>query len=292
MGLSFKNLTNPGDWRIGNSPTVKELWGDLSGATAAKEQSDAANAATQAQLAEAEKARQFQQQQAEQGYGFIDAGTTSAGLELSDAKDKALQALMSGGNQAAAAFGAAPNRLAQLYGGGLASGFQADPGYQFRQQQGEQAINRAAAAQGGRHGAATLKALADYNQNLASNEFQNYANRAMGLAGGADQNDWMRQSALANLLSGQGANIANTYTGTGSALANLYSGAGTNKANLAQGIGAGNNSLAQSAMGAYAMPVQFAGGPAQANANFGGGLVANLGGRFFDAAMNAGSNKK
>jgi hypothetical protein len=67
--------------------------------------------------------------------------------------------------------------------GGLYGGFEQDPGYQFRQQQGEQAINRQAAAQGGRGGGATMKALADYNQGLASQEFGNYAARQQSAAG-------------------------------------------------------------------------------------------------------------
>lgn len=59
-----------------------------------------------------------------------------------------------------------------LYGKmGQATQMQQDPGYQFRQQQGEQAINRSAAAKGGRLGGATLKSLADYNSGLASQEY-------------------------------------------------------------------------------------------------------------------------
>jgi hypothetical protein len=76
-----------------------------------------------------------------------------------------------------------------------------DPGYQFRRQQGEQAIMRQASAQGGRFGGRTLKALADYNQNAASQEYAAadqrrratdqaqlglYGQQA-GMAGGVDQ---------------------------------------------------------------------------------------------------------
>lgn len=48
---------------------------------------------------------------------------------------------------------------------------EADPGYQFRLEQGEQAINRAASAQGGRHGGRTLKALSDHASDRASQEY-------------------------------------------------------------------------------------------------------------------------
>lgn len=51
--------------------------------------------------------------------------------------------------------------------------FNADPGYQFRVQQGEQGINRAATAGGMRYSGATLKALAGYNSNMASQEYGN-----------------------------------------------------------------------------------------------------------------------
>lgn len=49
--------------------------------------------------------------------------------------------------------------------------YQADPGYQFRLQQGEQGIQRAAAAKGGAYSGATLKALANFNSGLASQEY-------------------------------------------------------------------------------------------------------------------------
>jgi hypothetical protein len=59
---------------------------------------------------------------------------------------------------------------------GLAD-FQADPGYQFRLSQGTQGIQRAASARGGLYSGATLKALARFNQNTASDEYGNAYNR-------------------------------------------------------------------------------------------------------------------
>lgn len=71
--------------------------------------------------------------------------------------------------------------LSQLVGGTAPDGqfmkrfglddFQSDPGYQFRQQQGEQGINRAATASGSRYSGATLKALSRFNSGLASQEY-------------------------------------------------------------------------------------------------------------------------
>lgn len=49
--------------------------------------------------------------------------------------------------------------------------FEADPGYQFRTQEGEKGIQRAASARGGLYSGATLKALARFNSGLASQEY-------------------------------------------------------------------------------------------------------------------------
>lgn len=57
------------------------------------------------------------------------------------------------------------------------SDFQQDPGYQFRQQQGEQAINRNALARGRYNSGGTLKELQRYNSGLASDEYGNAFNR-------------------------------------------------------------------------------------------------------------------
>jgi hypothetical protein len=54
-----------------------------------------------------------------------------------------------------------------------------DPGYAFRLQQGEQAIERGASAAGGANSGGTLKAIARYGQDYASNEYANVYNRAL-----------------------------------------------------------------------------------------------------------------
>lgn len=101
--------------------------------------------------------------------------------------------------------------------------FQQDPGYQFRLSEGEKAINNAAAARGMGNSGATMKALAKYNQDFASNEYTNAYNRFNN-----DQtNRFNRLSALAGV--GQTAN-------------NAVANAGTNYANAANSniIGMGN----------------------------------------------------
>jgi hypothetical protein len=56
---------------------------------------------------------------------------------------------------------------------------QNDPGYQFRLQQGQQALQNSAAARGGLLTGGTAKALNDYAQNSASQEYGNVYNRAL-----------------------------------------------------------------------------------------------------------------
>ena len=55
--------------------------------------------------------------------------------------------------------------------------FAADPGYDFRVNEGEKAIQRAASGRGGLYSGATLKALARFNQDTASGEYNNAYNR-------------------------------------------------------------------------------------------------------------------
>lgn len=86
--------------------------------------------------------------------------------------------------------GLAESQLSQLVsGGGFPSWneqFQAptnvteqnDPGYKFRLQQGQQALENSAAARGGLLSGNTAKAITDYSQNYASNEYSNVYGRA------------------------------------------------------------------------------------------------------------------
>lgn len=55
--------------------------------------------------------------------------------------------------------------------------FNADPGYAFRQQEGQKAIDNSAAARGSSLSGATLKALTRYGQDTASAEYGNAYNR-------------------------------------------------------------------------------------------------------------------
>lgn len=89
---------------------------------------------------------------------------------------------------------------------------QNDPGYQFRLQQGQQALQNSAAARGGLLSGGTAKALADYNQNAASGEYGNVYNRALNTFGtnyNQYVNDQTNQFNRLAAISGIGQTTAN-----------------------------------------------------------------------------------
>lgn len=78
--------------------------------------------------------------------------------------------------------------------------FQASPDYQFRVQGGQNALLSGASAAGMRLSGRTLKALQDYGQGMAGQEFGNWYGRRYG----AGVDDWNRNAQLAGI--GQTAN--------------------------------------------------------------------------------------
>ncbi len=198
--------------------------------------------------------------------------------------------------------GLADVAAAELSPDQILANIEADPGYQFRQQQGEQAINRAAAARGGRLSGRTMQELMQFNQGLASQEAENVIQRRMALAGqraslGAQgvmgqaasnnaaalqaQSNQMGLAGLgfgaAGQMAGLQAGLAGQVAGLGSQGAGLT--AGMNQA-LAQGQMAGGNFLANlAAQGGTQMANLYTGqGGAQA------GILSALGGQ--QASMN------
>ena len=91
-----------------------------------------------------------------------------------------------------------------------------DPSYQFRLQQGQDAIQSSAAAQGGLLSGATLKALQNYGQESASQEYSNSYNRF-----NADQtNRYNRLSNLVGIGQNAAAQVGNAGAQTAQAVAN------------------------------------------------------------------------
>lgn len=61
--------------------------------------------------------------------------------------------------------------------------FQASPDYNFRRQEGMRGIENSFAARGGAASGNALRALTDFNSNLASSEYGNFTNRLLAMAG-------------------------------------------------------------------------------------------------------------
>ena len=92
--------------------------------------------------------------------------------------------------------------------------FEASPGYEFRRGEGQRDLgNIFGGVRAG--GGNAMRALVDYNQNMASNEFGNWWNRQAGLAG-AGQNAVGGTAQAGALASG---NISNNMIGAGNARA-------------------------------------------------------------------------
>lgn len=79
------------------------------------------------------------------------------------------------------------------FAGPTAEQMAADPGYQFRLQQGQEALERSGAARGVTNTGGTLKDILDYGQRAASQEYGNVYNRMAGTYG---MNEAARQAAF------------------------------------------------------------------------------------------------
>lgn len=143
-------------------------------------------------------------------------------------------------NQSATGLGQGANAaLGQLTGANGSNpnyaAFQNQPGYQFTQQQGINALNRQAAASGNLYSTNTLQNLSNYTTGLASNTYQSYVNNLLGMSqiGSGAQN-------TAAQLAGQAGNQ------TGS----LYNSAAGNAITTGQGINSAYNNAAQNTVNA------------------------------------------
>jgi hypothetical protein len=261
---------------------------------AAAQQAEALRQAQEKAAAELKAGReqgiQALQQGQTQGAGALQAGQTQGIGALDQYFGRGVgfqQPYMATGEQAA-------NQLAALYGPSGAymqqptlEQLQMDPGYNFRLQQGQQAMLNAARGGGLAGSGAALKAAARFGAGEASQEYNNAYTRFManrlaatqglqglaglganaaqtstGLAGqtGANQASLYGQTGanLANVYTGTGANIANTATGTAANLANTYANTGNQLANVYGGLGQG---LAQGAANVGSIYAQGAMGP-------------------------------
>lgn len=139
------------------------------------------------------------------------------------------------------------NKIAQLYGldttdenGNVVKGsgkadfssFATSPDFKFNQQQGQDAIDRSAAARGGLLSGAAVKAGETYASGLASNQFDSYVNH-LTQASGSGQ-------VATNSTQVAGTNMANANTSAlmsaGNARASAYGDMGQTIGNTANGL--------------------------------------------------------
>ncbi|MDR2214620.1 MAG: hypothetical protein LBE59_02125 [Nevskiaceae bacterium] len=125
-----------------------------------------------------------------------------------------------------------------------ASPFFTSPGYAFNLAQGQQAIERSAAARGGLASGNTLAATSQFAQGLASQEYNNYVNQLMAQAG-------LGQTAT-NTAVNAGANAAGN-------MANINMAAGNARASGIMTAGTGINNAIQGGISNYLMS-QYMGG--------------------------------
>lgn len=209
------------------------LFGDIAGAIGAEDAEDAQFAASQQALAEA-RARYAEAQKNLSPY--IQAGQGANDL------------------------------MARLFGlnGQPAdmSAFQESPGYQFRLQQGLDAVQNSAAARGGLFSGATGQALSNYGQQSASQEFDNYLNRLFGLS---------QQGA------NTAANLGSLGAGNAAALGNIAMNQGQNQADAIQNQwnawGSIGDQAASAALGGF---TGGAGGAGAAGGGFDLGQAARI----------------
>lgn len=194
----------------------------ISGNKAAKAQTQATAANTALQLAQnAEAKRQYDLGRADLA-PYRDAGYTALGQ-------------LGTGTQTGGDF----NRSF-----GLAD-FVKDPGYAFRQQEGQRGVEASAAARGGILSGGALKALSRYNQDYASGEYgaaygrfnNDMTSRYNRLAGLAQTGQTATNSGIAsgNALTGQLQTGVNNISGNNNAAANARASSYVNTGNAISG---------------------------------------------------------
>lgn len=111
------------------------------------------------------------------------------------------------------------------------SGFYASPGYKFRLAEGAKALEQSAAARGKLFSGQTGKALTEYGQGVASDEFGKYTGGLFSLAGyGQNAGNAASGAAIST-----GRSIGDTMTSAGAARASAYMDSGNSINNAVQG---------------------------------------------------------
>ncbi len=184
--MTFAAVAIGGAGLIGGGMVAQGYFGNKSSKKAAKAQANAMDAYIREMRARTNKAIGYQKPYEEAG---------RSGLNL-------LQQLVTGNPQ------------------DVMSRLEATPGYQFRMSQGQTGVQNLLSSKGGLKSGAAMKALSDYAQGTASQEFGNQVGYAQGLAG-IGQNAAI---SMGNYEMQAGSNIANSMQqgilGQGMAMAN------------------------------------------------------------------------
>jgi len=112
--------------------------------------------------------------------------------------------------------------------------FEADPGYQFRLEQGQKAIERSALAKGNFLSGRTAKGLQEFGQQSASAEYGNFMNRyykKLDMYGGVARMGLSAAQGQAGAAMQTGQNLSSNYLNTGANLANIGMGAAAGLSN-------------------------------------------------------------
>lgn len=256
---------------IGAAGVGAQIYGAHKASSASKEAANIQSGAAQ-EVAQGARATADQAAQDISGAGAA-AGeiVTGASQQANDLLTQQLQEALKGYDPYSAAGQNALVQLSELLqpGGGLDERFNfkfnpdEDPGYQFRLEQGQKAIEKSAAARGGLLSGGAVKSLQGYNQNLASQEFQNSYNRALETFKTNQAGRQVRLSGLAG-LAGLGFNAAGQAGDARKYFGGLQSGNITGAAGQAAQFGFGG---AQAAGGFRMQGEQIAGDALTGGAN-------------------------
>ena len=114
----------------------------------------------------------------------------------------------------APSFAQNPFAAAAPFTGPTAEQLTADPGYQFRLRQGQEALERSGAARGVTNTGGTLKDILDYGQNAASQEYQNVFGRQRDIYDLNERNRFdAYQANFKNAMDAYNLNERNRYQG-------------------------------------------------------------------------------
>ncbi len=155
-------------------------------------------------------------------------------------------------------------------------GFMESPDYQFRRNEGQRDIGNSFAARGGAASGNALKALSEFNGNLASGEFGNWFNRRMALAGRGDQAVSNVQQGGQNYTQQYGGNQQQLGDSRASGILGVTGAIQGGLSGVAGSFGQGGNSFFQSGgfnpngYGGTAIAPQNYGGVKMPQYNFGG----------------------